>query len=132
MGKAYDPWAEAHRMGLTVVERRLRPGHRGEYWHRDRLIALTSGMTHREARSVLAHEIQHALAGDMFSPFGPVNARQELLARRATARTLIDPDEYAAAEAIRGPHLASIAHDLDVTIHVVRDWVALRRALVAA
>lgn len=131
MSRQYDPWAAASDLGLIVVERRLRYGHRGEYWHRDRTIALAPRMSHREARSVLAHEVAHALAADVPSPWGLVNHRQELRARRATARALIDPIEYAEAEALRGPHLAAIAHDLDVTVHVVRDWLALRRAIAA-
>lgn len=132
MSRAYDPWQAARDMGLTVVERRLRHGHRGEYWHPGRVIALHPRMSHREARSVLAHELQHAIAGDIPSPFGLITERQELLARRATARTLVDAGEYAAAEALRGPHLASIANDLDVTIHVIRDWVDMHAATVAA
>lgn len=131
MGTAYDPWAAASAMGLTIIERRLRYGHRGEYWHRDGTIALAPRMSHREARSVLAHELQHAITGDVPSPWGLIAHRQEMRARRATARLLIDADEYAAAELLRGPHLPAIAHDLDVTIHVVRDWLALRRAVAA-
>lgn len=131
MGTQYDPWAAAHALGLTVVERRLRHGHRGEYWHRDRTIGLAPRMSHREARSVLAHEVAHALAGDVPSPWGLVTQRQEMRARRATARLLVDTDEYAEAEAMRGPHLAAIAHDLDVTIHVIVDWLALRQAIAA-
>lgn len=132
MSKTYDPWHAAHDLGLTVIERRLRHGHRGEYWHRDRIIALAPRMSHREARSVLAHEVQHARAGDIPSPFGLITERQELRARRATARALVDADEYAAAELLRGPHPASIAHELDVTIHVIRDWIAMQAARVAA
>lgn len=131
MSTTYDPWAHAHALGLTIVERRLRHGNRGEYWHRDRLIGMQRGMTHREARSVLAHEVQHALAGDIPSPWGLITHRQEQRARRATARLLVDADEYAAAEHLRGPHLAAIAHELDVTIHVIRDWLTLRQAIAA-
>ena len=129
MSREYDPWADASNLGLTVVERRLRHGHRGEYWHHDRMIALAPRMSHREARCVLTHELAHSIAGDIPSPFGLITAKQELRARRATARALIDVDEYAAAEQLRGPHIASIAHDLDVTVHVLRDWLALRQAV---
>jgi Zn-dependent peptidase ImmA (M78 family) len=132
MGKNYDPWQVAHDLGLEVVERRLRHGHRGEYWHREQLILLAPRMSHREARSVLTHELQHAVAGDVPSPWGLITHRQEQLARRATARTLISADEYAAAEDLRGPHLAAIAHELDVTIHVIRDWIAMQASTVAA
>ena len=132
MGKDYDPWVVADRLGIEVMERRLRHGRRGEYWHRERLILLAPQMSHREARSVLAHELQHAAAGDIPSPWGIITHRQEQRARRATARVLIDPSEYAAAEDLRGPHLAAIAHELDVTIHVIHDWIAMQAATVAA
>lgn len=131
MSRNYDPWKVAHDMGIDVIERRLPHGHRGEYWHRERRIVLLPGLSHREARSVLAHELQHAAAGDVPSPWGLITMRQELRARRATARALIDADEYAVAERLRGPHLPAIAHDLDVTIHVARDWLALRREVAA-
>lgn len=87
-------------------------------------------MTHREARSTLAHEVQHALAGDTGSWFGPVRRKQELLAERRAALVLIDADEYAAAERLREGHLASIAFDLDVIPEVVRTWRGLRAAMV--
>ena len=51
---------------------------------------------------------------------------------RTTARALVDVDEYAVAELLRGPHPAAIAHELDVTIHVIRDWTAMQAARVAA
>lgn len=132
MSRDYDPWATAQAMGLTIFERRLPDGRRGEYWHHQRLIMLSPRMTGRELRSVLTHEIQHAICGDVPSPFGMIAARQEMRARRATARVLIDPDEYAHAEQLRGPHLPSIAYELNVSIHVVRDWIAMQSAIVAA
>lgn len=131
MGKEFDPWAAAAVMGLRVIERRLYGGRRGEYWHGERLIALAPGMTQREARSVLTHELQHASRGDTPSPFGLISSRQELSARRGAALALIDADEYAEAERLRGPHLPSIAYELNVSIHVVEDWIALQAAMVA-
>lgn len=132
MTKAYDPWAHAQALGLVIIEQRLQHGRRGEYRHAERTIAMLPGLTEREARSVLAHEVQHALRGDVPSPSNLISARQELHARRAAARMLIDPVEYAAAEQLRGPHLASIAYELNVSIHVVDDWIAMHAAMVAA
>lgn len=132
MSKSYDPWGHAQSLGLVIVEKRLRHGRRGEYSHDDGTVLLAPGMSLRECRSVLAHEVQHALVGDVPSRSRLVNARQELRARRATARALIDPSEYAAAERLRGPHLASIAYDLNVTVHVINDWIALQSAIDAA
>lgn len=124
-GRAFDPWIEADRRGITVVEARLPRGWHGGYDHARRRILLAPGMSHREARSALAHELQHAAAGDIPSPFGLITIRQELRARRATALVLVDPDEYAIASTVRGGHVAGIAHELDVTTQVVRDWMAL-------
>ena len=122
MGLDYDPWQHAAALRLEVVERRLAGRRRGEYHHDERLIALAPGMSHREARSTLAHEIQHALAGDLPTPFGPLHRRQEVRARRGAAHLLIDVDEYAAAEQLRDGHLRSIAADLNVTWRIVVDW----------
>ena len=122
MGLDYDPWRHAERLQLTVEEHRLAGRRRGEYRHGERLIVLALGMSHREARSTLAHEIQHAVAGDLPTPFGPLHRRQEIRARRGAAHLLIDVDEYAAAEQLRDGHLRSIAADLDVTWRIVLDW----------
>lgn len=80
----------------------------------------------------MAHEVQHALAGDVPSPFGLITAKQELRARRGAARLLIDPDEFAIAETLRGTHLGGLAQELDVTVQVIGDWIALQAATVAA
>lgn len=125
VGRAYDPWLEAGRLGIPVSESWLPRGWHGGYDHARRRILLAPGMSHREARSALTHELRHAAAGDIPSPFGLITMRQELRARRATARLLVDPDEYALAVMVRGGHLAGIAHELDVTAQVVQDWMAL-------
>lgn len=132
MGRVYDPWKHADELGVDVVEGRLQRDWRGAYDHTARRITLAAGMSHREARSTLAHEVQHALAGDVPSPWGLITERQELLANRRAALALIDPDEYAVAERLRGGYIAGIAHELDVTNAVVRTWLALHRIAVAS
>jgi Zn-dependent peptidase ImmA (M78 family) len=131
-GKSFDPWPVAEALGLTVVERHLRGGRWGEYWHAERTILLTKGMTWREARATLTHEIQHALAGDVFSKHGAANIKPERRARIRTAEVLVDPVEYAEAERIRDGHLPSIAFDLDVANHVIDDWLWLQRTKILA
>ena len=101
---------------------------RGVYWHDQAVITLRPGLTHRAARCTLTHEIAHALAGDRPTPFGPVHRKAEILASRRTALLLVDPDEYAAAEQLRGAHHAAIAFELNVTPKVLRDWINLQRA----
>lgn len=122
MGLAYDPWQHAEGLRLTVEERKLPSRHRGEYHHAERLILLAPGLSHREARCTLTHEILHALAGDTSTPFGPLHRRQEIRARKGAAHLLIDAGEYAAAEQLRDGHLRSIAYDLEVTVRIVNDW----------
>lgn len=131
MGKEYDPWAHAQELGITVIEATLPPTRRGEYRHREHLIALARGLSQREARATLTHELQHALAGDAFDEDCPALAVAERLASQRTAYVLIDPLEYAEAEELHGGHLASIAYELNVTPKVVRDFQSLLRRLVA-
>lgn len=107
---------------MQVIESRLRRHRWGEYHDADRTIVLALGMTRRAQRSVLAHECQHAQARDVHSMFGPIDRRQERRARLAASRLLITASEYAAAEALYGPHDAFLADELDVIPEVLRDW----------
>ena len=125
LGSAFDPWVEAERLQLCVEERRLRSGHLGEYHHARALILLAPGMTFRQARSTLTHELMHARAGDRPTHLGFLHAKQERRARIATAELLVDPQEYASAEQLVGPHADMIARYLDVDAQVVSDWIAL-------
>jgi hypothetical protein len=120
-GKRYEPHGHAEALGLRVEYRGLR-GRKGEYRHRDRLIVVRTGLSLRQERCTLAHEIQHALAGHRRSPFGLVNARQEAYADRMAAWHLICPLEYAAAEHLNGAHAGALADELDVTLHMLRVW----------
>jgi len=131
MGRSYDPWVHAHELGLTVVEGSLPPRIHGHYVHRERLVVLREGLSHRAARCTLAHEIQHHLAGDEPSWSLHVQRKAELLASRRAAWMLIDPYEYAEAERLHEGHQASMAHALNVTVRVLRDWQATLRMVAA-
>jgi hypothetical protein len=128
-GTHYRPIEHAASLGLEVTHGRLRDGRKGEYRHRDRLIVLRRGLSERQERCTLTHEVMHALAGDVRSCFGPVTARQELRADRAAAWWLICPEEYRIAEALHGAHPGAIADELDVTLHRLEVW---RRSYVSA
>lgn len=132
MGLSYDPWAHAQELGLTIIEDHLPRGRRGEYWHDERLIILARGLSHRAARSTLAHEIAHAIAGDEPVEFGPMHMKQETRASRLAALLLIDPVEYFSAEALHGGHVPAIAHELNVTPKVLVDWREYAAARIAA
>ncbi|WP_411702054.1 ImmA/IrrE family metallo-endopeptidase [Corynebacterium sp. LaCa101] len=73
----------------------------------------------------LAHELGHAHYGD---PPGHHGAH-EIRADRFAARLLINPTEYATAEAIYGPHPAAIAAELGVTVNILKSWQQLYTAL---
>jgi Zn-dependent peptidase ImmA (M78 family) len=88
---AYDPFQHADELGLRVEEQTLRTTH-GLYIPGRDLVILKRGVSHTVARCVLAHEIQHYLAGDRRVPSLPWTIRQERRADLAAARRLIDPN----------------------------------------
>lgn len=125
MGIAFDPWRAAAAMKVSVEERSLRAGRRGEYVHSERRIWLAPGLSYRVARATLTHELLHCIAGDVPSCVPGVTRRQEILARRRTAEILVNADEYAESEQLREGWVAGIAIDLDITSRVVLDWQEL-------
>ncbi len=107
--------AEEH--GVRVVER---PGRtRGGFDPASGTIRIDPGMSARTTRSVLAHELAHAILGHLPSTIPSVRRQQERQADEWAACQLITPRAYAEAEDARGPHLASLAFELDVTIELV-------------
>ncbi len=107
--------AEEH--GVRIVER---PGRtRGGFEPSSRTIRLAPGMSARTTRSVLAHELGHVILGHVPSPVPAVRRQQERQADEWAACRLITASAYAQAEDARGPHLASLAFELDVTIELI-------------
>lgn len=90
-------------------------------------IRLSPGMRVRTARSVLAHELGHAHLGHGPATTSAIRAQQERQADEWAASRLISPRAYAEAELPRGPHLASLAFELDVTIELVLAYQRLLR-----
>lgn len=109
-------------LGVRVEYVELSPGRDGEYIHARRLIRLRPGMSTRLHRSVLAHELAHAVFGDAPSHFGPVNAKQERRADEWAALRLICHEEYQHAERLHGAHPGAIAHDLGVVRSIVEAY----------
>lgn len=131
-GVNYEPHAHAERLGVKVEYGRLREGRKGEYRHAEGRIILRTGLSRRQERCTLAHEVQHALAGDVRSKFGLVNSRQESRADQRAAQLLVDLDEYRMAERMHGPHCGAIADELDVTVHMLIVWRRMGSLLVPA
>lgn len=131
MGREYDPWSHAHELGLSVIEGPLPPRTHGLYVHAERQVILRPGLSERAARCTLAHEIQHAIAGDEPTWSMHLHRKAEVLASRRAAWMLIDPYEYAQAEREHDGHPAPMAHALNVTVKVLRDWQATIRMVAA-
>nr|WP_232250876.1 ImmA/IrrE family metallo-endopeptidase [Corynebacterium amycolatum] len=73
-------------------------------------------------RCTLAHELAHAIRGDIPSGSPHFDARAERAADQIAAELLISPTEYAAAEALYGAHDGAIARELGVTTHLLAVW----------
>lgn len=115
----------AEKLQLRIIES---PGHtRGGFDPATRTIRLSPGMSERTTRSVLAHELGHAHLGHIPSSMPAIRAHQERRADEWAACHLITRHSYAAAEEVRGPHLASLAFELGVTVELVTAYQRLLR-----
>ncbi|APT85342.1 hypothetical protein CAQU_10045 [Corynebacterium aquilae DSM 44791] len=115
----------AYSAGIRII---WHNGHaRGYYDNERRVISLRNGMSDREARSTLAHELGHALHGDTPTPDPVLHARQERRANEFAARLLIDPAELAVAEAAYGADTFTLARELDVSPHLIDTFRATVR-----
>lgn len=88
-----------------------------------RAVTVRNGMDDVQTLCALAHELGHAHYDDPPGHFGP----QELRADRFAARLLVSPTEYQLAEFQFGPHPARLAHELGVTIEVLKTWQTLHQ-----
>lgn len=113
----------AQALGLRIEHTDLTDLDRdGDYCAETNTIRLQTGMTRRLARSVLAHELAHAVFGDVPSMFGPVNAKQERRADEWAALRLISREDYRIAETVHGGHVAAMAVELDVMPDIVEAY----------
>lgn len=109
----------AHTLGIRVWWRHL-PDRDGQWSSLHQSIWLDPHLTDADARSVLAHELGHAILGHN----GPQPHAREQAAWRWAARLLITDWAYARAETICGPDTAAIADELHVAPIVVRTYQA--------
>ncbi|KAA0961203.1 ImmA/IrrE family metallo-endopeptidase [Microbacterium sp. ANT_H45B] len=108
------------------IEYRSLPADRdGQYVHARRVIYLRPGIHSRHHRSVLAHELAHALWGDVPSKFRPVNAKQERRAEEWAALRLIDLDTYRYLEGVHHGRAAGMAVELGVMKSIVLAYQGL-------
>ncbi|MFJ4174654.1 ImmA/IrrE family metallo-endopeptidase [Microbacterium sp. NPDC089696] len=113
--------------GLRLIEQ---PGpSRGGYRPETSTIRVAPGQSARTTRSIIAHELGHAVLGHEPTVDPAIRARQELRADEWAARLLIAPEAYAEAEALRDGHPASMAFDLGVAVDLVLAYRRLLRRL---
>lgn len=112
-------------VGVRIEYAMLPPDRDGEYRWKHNVIRLRRGMTARLHRSVLAHELAHAVFGDVPSRFGPVHLKQERRAEEWAALRLIDRHEYRRAEAMHEGHAGAMAVDLGVVRSIVETYRSL-------
>lgn len=121
MKPSYDELLlEAMTLGARVEERRLQSGLCGFYWGQARTIVVDDGLAPWHKRCVLCHELVHARHDD--TGCGMNGTKAERRARKETDLRLVDPLEYAIAEAAYEGDGFQIASDLGVTVQVLEDY----------
>lgn len=120
MINTYSPWEEL--ASLPHIDLVWEPlvGRLGEYRHWDLQVALDPRMPRHQARSVLCHELRHAVACDVLTDCSRSNLRQEQRADREAARLLIHVHDLGDAIATHGEHHATLARELGVSLHIMR------------
>lgn len=94
----------------------------GDYDRETRMIRLHVGMLHRLHRSVLAHEIAHAIFGDVPSLFAHYNEKQERRADEWAAHLLIDEQAYREAAEKHSGYIPAMAQELGVIDDLVEAY----------
>ncbi|MGN6019485.1 ImmA/IrrE family metallo-endopeptidase [Corynebacterium striatum] len=112
----------AARLGATIVTHD--GGEKGRYYGHG-IISLRRGLGPKNYRCTLAHELAHHALGHDPAATGWVHDRQERQAEKWAAQHLISPTEYAAAETLYGPQPSQIAHELGVTVKVLKTWASI-------
>lgn len=110
--------------GVRVMRADLPGDMDGAYMLRSNTILLDTGLVDWEELPVLMHEMVHWRRGDD----GPQSARVERSIDEAVALQLVDPTDYARAEAQLGWHTGGIAVELDVPRWVVQAYRRVLRA----
>jgi len=118
-----DMLGVADEVGVDVMWRDL-GRRRGEYRAAPALITLNPNMSMLLQRCTLAHELGHHANGDTWTDDPKVLALRERRADAYAAALLIDPYDYARAEALYGAHAGAIARELGVSVSIVHAWQA--------
>ena len=111
----------AKQLGIEIKTRPLHQNN-GEYCHAAKAIYLRPGMTYTLERSVLAHELGHAVNGDQPTNNPYQHARQETRADQWAATALITQEQYQAAEQTHDGHIGAIASELQVIPRLIHAY----------
>lgn len=109
----------AERRGYRVIWHNRGP--KAAWLPHRQAVTVRNGMDDAQTLCSLAHELGHAHHRDPPGHYGPM----ELRADRFAARLLVSPVEYQLAETQYGPHPARLAHELGVTVKVLKTWQTL-------
>lgn len=107
---------------MCITLTRHNGGHKGHYNHRTRTISTRRGMSIRQYRSTLAHELAHAHYGDT-PRLGHYHQRQEQRADKWAANLLIDENSFFDAAKWCNGHIGEMAHELEVTQQILLTWI---------
>ncbi|WP_224273959.1 ImmA/IrrE family metallo-endopeptidase [Streptomyces sp. LS1784] len=121
VAQQYDPLATLEQMGIPVIRQWLRDTW-GAWSPRHRVVILAQGLSPTQERCVLAHEIEHILAGDVGCG-GMAGLRAERLADLHAARKLVALSDFCAAVQWATSE-AELAAELGVTGWILRTRAA--------
>lgn len=99
-------------------------GENGRWYSDTRTISLRKDLHPTLRYCTLAHKLGHALNNHDSRAETWLRGRQEREADIFAANVLIDPSEYKSTELLYGPHPGAIAHELGVTVHLIKVWAA--------
>lgn len=91
----YDPYQHAHELSVTIIHASPGPGLKGLYTGKHNgvpTVYIRPGLTAREERSVLAHELVHVEHDDQPTTDHAWSARRERRCDRIAAQRLINRD----------------------------------------
>lgn len=112
----YHPWQHAKSLGLTIA---FVPGLRSRGTYRDGLIQIREGLSQRERRCTLAHEIVHHERGDDGTYCSAWHQRKhERAVHLIAARRLLPIDQIIAARWEPDPAEALWVDDFTLTLRM--------------
>jgi hypothetical protein len=118
----YDPYTHAAELGVTITVDRDTCGHDGLWLPDENRINLRPGMLQIQERSVLAHELGHAVHGHRDS-----RPKNEMLADRFAAEKLVDREMLIGMMASDPEAYARWCLELGVTMKILRVYLGAHR-----